>query len=94
MSIRDTIKSLVTFSPPEFKQATFTTGTYSGIGPGDVFGPLGQRNADWSDIPSASAPPPTPAPPCLPTPSLSLRCAFTAPSTATSRKCPITGCGR
>jgi HK97 family phage portal protein len=50
MSIRDTIKSLVTFSPPEFKQATFTTGTYSGIGPGDVFGPLGQRNADWSSI--------------------------------------------
>ena len=50
MSIVDTVKSLLTFSPTEFKQATFTTGTYSGIGPGDVFGPLGQRNADWSSI--------------------------------------------
>jgi HK97 family phage portal protein len=50
VSIWQSFKSLATFSPPEFKQATFTTGTYSGIAPGDVFGPLGQRNADWSSI--------------------------------------------
>jgi HK97 family phage portal protein len=50
VSIWQSFKSLATFSPPEFKQATFTTGTYSGISGGDVFGPLGQRNADWSSI--------------------------------------------
>lgn len=48
MAVLETIKALFAFGPgPAVKQ--FSTNGYSGVS-GEAFGPLGQRNADWSSV--------------------------------------------